>query len=317
MKRLICLLLATLLLCTALISCDNGGSAETGKNENESENPAESGTVMLSFSQAQSVDEMQNYDGREVTIIGYMSTLSPISGKFMYLMNLPYQSCPFCVPNTTQLSNTMAVYAKEKDEFEFTDRAIQVTGIMEFGDYTDEFGYEYSYRIVDATYEVLDTSNMSEQLRLWQQLASTDVISDVYTMFEYVNFLCFWPSYTAQFDGGADYLYPEDAIYFIETDGAQFNYGFKEGYFEGLIATIESVDPTAFADLVTIIKDAKALCDKGYAELKAGNCTQVAEYSGAFGDGRLQYSLTNSTEFGSEMERLYRLFSNWLASWEI
>ena len=306
MKRLICLLLATLLLCTALTSCES----DSGK-------PAENGTVMLSFSQAQSIEEIKNYDGREVTIIGYMSTLSPISGQFMYLMNLPYQSCPFCVPNTTQLSNTMAVYAMEKDEFEFTDRAIQVTGIMEFGDYTDEFGYEYSYRIVDATYEVLDTSNMSEELRLWQQLASTDVISDVYTMFEYVNFLCFWPSYTAQFDGGADYLYPDDAIYFIETDGAQFNYGFKEGYFEGLIATIESVDPTAFADLVTIIKDAKALCDKGYAELKAGNCTQVAEYSGAFRDGRLQYNLTNSTEFGSEMERLYRLFSNWLASWEI
>ena len=299
-------MLATLLLCTALTSCES----DSGK-------PAENGTVMLSFSQAQSIEEIKNYDGREVTIIGYMSTLSPISGQFMYLMNLPYQSCPFCVPNTTQLSNTMAVYAMEKDEFEFTDRAIQVTGIMEFGDYTDEFGYEYSYRIVDATYEVLDTSNMSEELRLWQQLASTDVISDVYTMFEYVNFLCFWPSYTAQFDGGADYLYPDDAIYFIETDGAQFNYGFKEGYFEGLIATIESVDPTAFADLVTIIKDAKALCDKGYAELKAGNCTQVAEYSGAFRDGRLQYNLTNSTEFGSEMERLYRLFSNWLASWEI
>ena len=315
MKRLICLLLATLLLCTALTSCESGSS--TKSDESDSGKPAENGTVMLSFSQAQSIEEMKNYDGREVTIIGYMSTLSPISGQFMYLMNLPYQSCPFCVPNTTQLSNTMAVYAKEKDEFEFTDRAIQVTGIMEFGDYTDEFGYEYSYRIVDATYTVVDTANMSEQLRLWQQLASTDVISDVYTMFEYVNFLCFWPSYTAQFDGGADYLYYDDALYFIETDGAQFNYGYKDGYFEGLIATIESVDPTAFADLVQIIKDAQALSDLAYSELIAGNFTQVSEYSGAFGDGRLQYNLNNATELGSEMERIYRLFSNWLASWEI
>ena len=313
-------MLAMLLLCTALVSCDSGSSIES--NESDSGKPVEgkpaaNGTVMLSFSQAQSIEEMKNYDGREVTIIGYMSTLSPISGKFMYLMNLPYQSCPFCVPNTTQLSNTMAVYAKEKDEFEFTDRAIQVTGIMEFGDYTDEFGYEYSYRIVDATYTIVDTTNMSEQLRLWQQLASTDVISDVYTMFEYVNFLCFWPSYTAQFDGGADYLYHEDALYFIETDGAQFNYGYKDGYFEGLIATIESVDPTAFADLVQIIKDAQALSDLAYSELTAGNFTQVSEYSGAFGDGRLQYNLNNATELGSEMERIYRLFSNWLASWEL
>jgi hypothetical protein len=33
-------------------------------------------------------------------------------------------------------------------------------------------------------------------------------------MYEYINFLCFWPTYTAQFEGGSDYLYPEDAIYF-------------------------------------------------------------------------------------------------------
>ena len=33
--------------------------------------------------------------------------------SFMFLMNLPYQSCPFCVPNTSQLSNTMEVYPKK------------------------------------------------------------------------------------------------------------------------------------------------------------------------------------------------------------
>lgn len=322
MKKLICLLLVAL-LCFSLVACDGNKAPESetaGSNNSDNSNnigKEETGTVMLSFSQAQSVEEMKNYDGREVTIIGYMSTLSPISGKFMYLMNLPYQSCPFCVPNTTQLSNTMAVYAKDKDEFEFTDRAIQVTGIMDFGDFTDEFGYEYSYRIIDATYTVLDTSNMSEQLRLWQQLASTDVISEVYTMFEYVNFICFWPTYTAQFDGGADYLYDSDALLFIETDGAQFNYGYKEGYFEDLIATIEGVDPSAFAELVQIIKDAKALSEKGYAELKAGNFTVVSEYSGAFNDGRSQYSMTIASELEAEMERVYRAFSEWLSSWEL
>ena len=235
-KKITAILLACIILASSLsllISCDSG-------SENEG------GTQMLSFSQAQSVAEMEKLDGKQVTIIGYMSTLSPISGKFMYLMNLPYQSCPFCIPNTTQLSNTMAVYAKGNDEFEFTDRAIQVTGTLEFGDYTDEFGYVYSYRIKDATYSILDTENMSAELKLWQQLASTDAVSEVYSMFEYVNFLCYWPTY----------------IYFIETDGAQFNFGFKSGYFDNIISTIKSVDETAFADLVKVVEDAKALCEK-------------------------------------------------------
>lgn len=300
-KRSICILMAALMLSACLVSCD--------KEEDQSQ--------LLSFSQAQSVEEMEKLDGKTVTIIGYMSTLSPVSGKFMYLMNLPYQSCPFCIPNTTQLSNTMAVYAKGNDEFEFTDRAIKVTGVLEFGDYTDEFGYEYGYRIKDATYSILDTSDMSEELRLWQQLASTDVVAEVYSMFEYLNFLCYWPTYTASFKGGKDYLYPEDALMFVEADKAQFNYGFREGYFDNIIVTVKSVDPEAFADLVKIIEDAKELADKAYAELKAKNCTPVTEYSGVFGDGRSQYKINVADELESEMKRIYMAFSDWLASWEL
>jgi hypothetical protein len=304
-KKIICILLACALLASSsalLISCE--------KEE-------EVTTKMLSFSQAQSVEEIQKMDGEQVTIIGYMSTLSPVTGKFMYLMNLPYQSCPFCVPNTTQLSNTMAVYAKDGDEFKFTDRAIQVTGTMDFGDYEDEFGYQYSYRIKDATYTILDTENMSQELKLWQQLASTDVVSKIYTMFEYVNFLCYWPTYTMQFEGGRDYLYPNDALYFLETDGAQFNYGFKSGYFDNIIATIKSVDETAFSDLVKVIEDAKALCNVAYSELKGGNYTVVAEYGKTFNDGRTQYQMLQASYLESTMDSVYRAFSAWLSSWEL
>lgn len=300
-KRIVCALTAALLIAFPLISCDK----ETGSSQ------------LLSFSQAQSISEMEKLDGKTVTIIGYMSTLSPVSGKFMYLMNLPYQSCPFCVPNTAQLSNTMAVYAKDNDEFEFTDRAIKVTGVLEFGDYTDEFGYEYGYRIKDAVYSVLDTSDMSDELRLWQQLASTDVVGEVYSMFEYLNFLCYWPTYVSTFEGGQDYLYPSDALMYIETDKAQFNYGFKEGYFDSIIKTIKSVDETAFSELADIVENAKVLSDKAYSELKAGNCIAVEEYSGRFGDGRAQYQINASAELESEMENIYMAFSEWLASWEL
>ncbi len=299
-KRMIALLLAVCLVAVLLPGCQEEGTAQ-----------------LLSFAQSNSVKEMQKMDGKRVSIIGYMSTLSPVSGKFMYLMNLPYQSCPFCIPNTTQLSNTMAVYAKGGDEFKFTDRAIRVTGILEFGDYTDEFGYEYAYRIKDAVYEILDTADMSQELQLWQQLAATDVVSQIYTMFEYVNFLCFWPTYTMEFKDGKDYLYPTDALDFVEKDGYQFNYGFQEGYFEKMIATIEEVDEEAFSDLVKIIEDARALSEKGYRELKAGNCKFVDEYSDVFKDGRKQYQMNIAPELEKEMESVYTAFSTWLASWEL
>ena len=302
MKRTFAFILAIIFAVMPLASC-NKERAGSGQ--------------LLSFSQAQSIEEMEKLDGKEVTIIGYMSTLSPISGEFMYLMNLPYQSCPFCVPNTTQLANTMAVYAKSADGFEFTDRAIQVTGVLEFGDYTDEFGYEYNYRIKDATYTVLNTDDLDPKIKLWQQLASTDVIAEIYQMYEYINFLCFWPTYTAQFEGGSDYLYPEDAIYFYQTEGAQYNYGYQPGYFDSLIAKIESVSKTDFAALVANIRKAEALAAEAIAEIEAGNYATVTEYAGQFGDGRTQYKMNRSEEFDAKMQATYLEFAEWLATWEL
>ncbi len=305
MKKVISLILVSCLAVFMFVSCsnDNGGDETMGNT--------------LSFSQANSVEAMKKLDGKQVNIIGYMSTLSPINGSFMYLMNLPYQSCPFCVPNTTQLSNTMAVYAKSGDSFEFTDRAIKVTGTLEFGDYTDEYGYEYGYRIKDATYTEVDTSEMSDKMKLWQQLASTEVINDVYNMYEYINFLCFWPTYTAEFEGGKDYLYPTDAINFIETEGAQFNYGYAEGYFDSMIKTIEEVSTADFITLVENIKKAKSLAERALADLEAEEYATTTEYSGSFNDGRSQYKMNNADTYEKEMEGIYREFSEWLAEWEI
>ena len=306
MKKLLTILLSLMLILGIFTACGNSNSGG-GEIINNT----------LSFSQANSVEAMQKLDGQTVNIIGYMSTLSPITGNFMYLMNLPYQSCPFCVPNTTQLSNTMAVYAKDGNSFEFTDRAIKVVGTLEFGDYTDEYGYEYAYRIKDATYTEVDTSEMGEKLQLWQQLASTDVISDVYNMYEYVNFLCFWPTYTAEFDSGKDYLFPTDALHFIETDGAQYNYGYAQDYFENMIATIKEVNATEFNDLIENITKAQALADKALTALRNEEYTTTAEYADVFGDGRSQYIMNDNAIYEAEMEAVYTEFAEWLAEWEL
>ena len=306
MKKLLTILLSIMLILGIFTACGNDSNSDDEIINNT-----------LSFSQANSIEAMKKLDGQTVNIIGYMSTLSPITGSFMYLMNLPYQSCPFCVPNTTQLSNTMAVYAKDGDSFEFTDRAIKVVGTLEFGDYTDEYGYEYAYRIKDATYTEVDTSEMGEKLQLWQQLASTDVISDVYNMYEYVNFLCFWPTYTAEFESGKDYLYPTDALHFIETDGAQYNYGYTDGYFEGMIATIKEVNATEFNDLIENITKAHALADKALTALQNEEYTTTAEYADVFGDGRSQYIMNDNDAYETEMEVIYTEFAEWLAEWEL
>ena len=302
-KRISALIIALTVVasCLAFASCDKSPSDAT----------------TISFAKATSIEEMKKLDGKSVEILGYMSTLSPISGKFMYLLNLPYQSCPFCEPNSTTLSNTIAVYAPDGKKFEFTDRLIRVTGTLEFGEYTDEYGYNYSYRIRDASFEVVNTSEMSDHLKLWQNLAATDVISDIYEMYDYVNFVCFWGTYTASFSGAKDYLYPADLEIFMFKDGSQFNYGYKEGYFDSLIARIEEVDATAFKTLTDNIRKAEALAKRALEDYQNKEYSAVTEYSNVFGDGRAQYKMNNADEYEATFEEIYREFALWLGEWEV
>ena len=283
----------------------------------------------LSFRAASGYDYLKTLDGTQVTISGYMATSSPVDGSFMFLMNLPYQSCPFCVPNTSQLSNTMEVYPKKGETFGFTNQAIKITGTLTVAEneeepFTDMYGYEFNYKIVDATYTIIQADELSEDMALWQKIAETDVVSDIYRMYDYVNFLCAWNTYYV--DSGTDengnvvpgyYLYPTDAVYLITTDGAQYNYGYQDGYFDSIIVQIEAVDPKAFNDLVTNIRGAEALAQKALAELENERYTFEKKYLEQFSTEDLVYTLNIGEELTAEMQTLYSAFANWLGSWEM
>ena len=299
-KKLVCFLISVTIILGALSSCGN-----------------DEGSQLISFSQSQTLSSLKELDGKEVSIIGYMAKSSPPTGQYMYLMNLPYQTCPFCVPNTSNLANTIAVYAKGNDRFDYTDRAIFVTGELEIANITDDYGYSYTYRIKDATYRILDESELSGKTLLWQQLASTDVVADVYKMYDYLYFLCYWPEFTAEFDGGKDYLYQSDIQHFLES---QFSYAYGKGdeYFDNLINTIKEVDSSAFDTLVNNIEKAKAFSKEAleYCQV-ASNYTQVDEYSGLFNDGLHPQFKPLDVTTQQNWTILYHEFSLWIDSWEI
>lgn len=143
--------------------------------------------VELSFADAVSLDEIKKLDGKTVTILGFMSTTSPLDGSYMYLQNMPYQSCPFCIPNTNTLANTIAIYAPEGQSFKFQDVPIRVTGEVKIGDVADDLGYYYYYRIVDAKIERAEISGMGKEIRVYTELVDrgfgttfTSIMEDIY-----------------------------------------------------------------------------------------------------------------------------------------
>lgn len=325
MKKLIFKIVSLILSAVILLSfsaCDSDISKGGGEKTETSD------ITKLSFKQALGYDYLSSLDGKKVTINGYLATSSPVDGSFIFLMNMPFQNCPFCVPNTSQLSNTMEVYPKDGEKFTYTNQAVKVVGTLviapENKPFTDMYGYQFSFKLIDASYTVLKDADMSEELKLWQKFSSTDIINDINEMYNYVNFLCAWNTYKVNSytdENGKTipgyYLYPSDAINFIKKDGAQYNYGFKAGYFDDIIANIKAVDETAFADLIENIEAAKTLAQEALSELEAGNYTCEEKFVEEFNTTDKVYALSKGEELQTRMNNLYYDFSMWLGGWEL
>ena len=285
--------------------------------------------VSLSFKQAAGYDYLKKINGQTVAINGYMATSSPADGSFIFLMNMPFQSCPFCVPNTSQLANTMEVYPKKGAKFDYTEQAICVTGRLVVAEdtskpFSDLYGYEFVFKIEDASYRILKDTDLSAEMQLWQEISSSGLVNDLYEMYNYVNFVCKWPNYKVNTytDKNGNkvpgyYLYASDALRFLETDGAQFNYGYKEGYFDKLKERVLKISSTALSDLVDNIGQAQKLAEDALAELKNGNYTYEKKYVEEFGQEDYIYTLNKGEELAARMDELYYFFSDWLAGWEL
>ena len=296
--------LIALLICIALLATGCGGKEASSAE-----------VTKLSFADSASLDILKSLDGKSVTITGYMATLSPLDGTYIYLMNLPYQSCPFCVPNTTQLANTMAVYAPSGSKFEFTDRPVQVTGTLRVQDRVDDYGYSYNYYIDNASYTAVDLSSISQEYALYQSLAEDGVIADVNAMFDYLMFVCQWTEYTSSYtdESGAEityYLYPGDTTSILEDDGP---YGYaaqaSADYFPGLISRVNAVSSTGLTELTDIIAAAQTVEQNARAELEAGNYT--------YDEAADKYTLTNDEELYNRFYEVYVAFSTWLTQYEL
>ncbi len=300
MKRVFAIIL-TLALTLCLTAC---GGTDKGTD-----------VTSIGFSDAMSFESIEKLDGQTVSVIGYMATISPISGKYMYLMNMPYQSCPFCLPNTTQLSNTMAVYAPDGKTFNYTDQAIRITGTMIIEDVVDEFGYSYNYRIADASYEIVDLSEVSEEYALWQAIAADGIVTELNAMFDYLYFLCQWTEYQGSYidESGNTvefFMYPGDVIYYLEDDSA-YGYAAKyaDSYFPSLISRIRAISSDELEDLVAIVESAQTQADIALAELNNGKYT----YDGITD----KYTLNNGDTLYEQFYDVYYQFSVWLMRWEL
>ena len=102
-------------------------------------------------------------------------------------------------------------------------------------------------------------------------------------------------------------------VYYVVLKGEEA----EEGKAEAIVAEIEAVDKTAFADLVANVRKAEALANKALGELENENYTSEYKYVEKLGKEDWIFTLNKGEELIAEMQQIYMEFSNWLGSWEM
>ena len=180
-KKIMCILLTIVMVTCMLTACGNEPTVD------------DSGAVKISFANS-SLQEVVGLNGKKVTITGYMSLLSPLNGELIYLVNLPMQNCPFCEQNSKQLSTSMAIVLKDPIE-DITLEPVKIVGTLVVGEFVDDYGYEYMYRIEDASYEELSEENLPDGYDVYYTLSSNDDIYNLYFIMSYVDYYAYFDYY--------------------------------------------------------------------------------------------------------------------------
>lgn len=155
------------------------------------------GSYQIRFSDLVSLEALKEYGNKTVTAIGYLSPITSYDGSFGYLMNLPYQTCPYCLPSDTKITNTIAIFAKNGKKIDFTEAAVMVKGTLKLEPYTDEYGYSYNYRIVDVAIEEADTSELGDKIALYNKLAEKEILTKLMEVLYAVDENVYYDEYTA------------------------------------------------------------------------------------------------------------------------
>lgn len=133
----------------------------TGCSYNDTKNDD---TINISFADSLDIKTLKDYEGKQINVTGFIAVTSPVDGSIAYVMNMPFQSCAYCVPNSDQLVNTIAVYPKKGDKLPYYETAITVSGKLVFKPVTDASGYSYNYYLENAVIDEYQVSDGEDNL---------------------------------------------------------------------------------------------------------------------------------------------------------
>ena len=177
MKNKILYIILSIILTFLLVGCSGNGTVSQN-NEYLGVKKVD-GIPQIRFKDLVELKDLEEYNNMMVSAVGYLSPILAYDNSFGYLMNLPYQTCPYCVPGDEKITNTIAIFAKDGKTIDYTESAIVVTGTLKLEYYMDEYGYEYDYRLVDVSIKEADTSTVGDKITAYNQIGDKKVLTNI------------------------------------------------------------------------------------------------------------------------------------------
>jgi hypothetical protein len=101
-------------------------------------------------------DEARTFNGRDVTLKGFMAPPLKPNAKFFVLGTQPMAVCPFCDSSVSWPTNIVLIYTRNPIKLVNWDEPITVTGKLDLGVATDkDTGFVSKVRMLDATYRMV------------------------------------------------------------------------------------------------------------------------------------------------------------------
>lgn len=106
------------------------------------------GVLGLEFS-----DKLKRLKGKEIAISGFMAPPLKAEAAFFVLTEIPMSLCPFCSSDADWPEDIVVVYLDDKQTFVQAQQTIEVTGVLEYGSWTDpETGFVSQLRLTQARF---------------------------------------------------------------------------------------------------------------------------------------------------------------------
>lgn len=173
MKRLNKLVVLLLLFVMVLSGCSSNTPITNNTNSNNtvsSNSKVDNGVTVLKFKDTITPDELKKLDGKKVQITGFIGGASPLDGSYIYLMNIPYQTCAFCIPSDNSLGNTIAAYPVQGKTIAYKDTPVTITGTLTFSPITDKVGYSYDYSLQNVEVVDADIDGLEKEVQIYTAL---------------------------------------------------------------------------------------------------------------------------------------------------